>query len=77
LAQRAGKGWDAADAKSVKAMHDANIPIVTASPQFIAEIKSRTEGLEKAWIDKVKPMGVDGAAVLAALRTEIAALDKK
>jgi TRAP-type C4-dicarboxylate transport system substrate-binding protein len=77
LAQRAGKGWDAADAKSVKAMHDANIPIVTASPQFIAEIKSRTEGLEKAWIDKVKPMGVDGAAVLAALRSEIAALDKK
>jgi TRAP-type C4-dicarboxylate transport system substrate-binding protein len=77
LAQRAGKGWDAADVKSVKAMHDANIPIVTASPQFIAEIKSRTEGLEKAWIEKVKPMGVDGAAVLAALRSEIAALDKK
>jgi hypothetical protein len=58
-------------------MRDANIPIVIASPQFIAEIKSRTEGLEKAWIDKVKAMGVDGAAVLAALRTEIAALDKK
>jgi TRAP-type C4-dicarboxylate transport system substrate-binding protein len=77
LAQRAGKGWNAADVKSVKAMHDANIPIVTASPQFIAEIKSRTEGLEKAWIEKVKPMGVDGAAVLAALRSEIAALDKK
>jgi TRAP-type C4-dicarboxylate transport system substrate-binding protein len=72
LARRAGKGWDAADAKSVKAMHDANIPIVTAGPQFVAEIKSRTEGLERAWIDKVKGMGVDGAAVLAALRSEIA-----
>jgi TRAP-type transport system periplasmic protein len=77
LARRAGKGWDAADAKSMNAVREANIPIVTASPQFIAEIKSKTDGLEKAWIDKVKAKGVDGAAVLAALRTEIAASDKK
>ena len=77
LARRAGKAWDATDAKSLKAMQEANIPIVTASPQFVAEIKSKTEGLEKAWIDKVKAKGVDGAAVLAALRSEIAAAAKK
>ena len=77
LARRAGKAWDATDAKSLKAMQEANIPIVTASPQFVAEIKSKTEGLEKTWIDKVKAKGVDGAAVLAALRSEIAAAAKK
>jgi TRAP-type C4-dicarboxylate transport system substrate-binding protein len=72
LARRTGKAWDAADAKGEKAVRDANIPIVIANAQFIAEIKTRTEGLEKTWIDKVKPKGIDGAAVLAALRAEIA-----
>jgi hypothetical protein len=52
-------------------MRDANIAIATASPQFVTEIKSRTEGLEKAWIDKVKAKGVDGAAVLSAVRAEL------
>ena len=52
-------------------MRDAGIPIVTASPQFVAEIKSRTDGLEKAWVDKAKAKGVDGAAVLRAVRAEI------
>ena len=69
LARRAGKAWDATDAKGEKAMRDANIPIVIANAQFIAEIKSKTSGLEQAWIDKVKAKGVDGAATLAALRS--------
>ena len=68
LARRAGKAWDAADARGEKAVREANIPIVTASPQFVAEIKDKTSGLEQAWIEKVKAKGVDGAAVLAALR---------
>ena len=45
---------------------------MTASPQFIAEIKSRTGKLEQAWADKAKAKGLDGAAALAALRAEIA-----
>ena len=73
LARRTGKAWDAADARGEKAVRDANVPVVIASPQFIAEVKAKTQGLEKAWIDKVKAKGVDGAAVLAALRAEIAA----
>lgn len=76
LARRTGKAWDAADERGEKAVRDANIPVVTASPQFMAEIKAKTAGLEKAWIDKVKAKGVDGAAVLAALRAEIAAYKK-
>jgi TRAP-type C4-dicarboxylate transport system substrate-binding protein len=72
LARRAGKSWDAVDTHGEKVMREANIPIVTASPQFVAEIKARTQGLEKIWIDKVKAKGFDGAAALAALRAEIA-----
>jgi TRAP-type C4-dicarboxylate transport system substrate-binding protein len=77
LARRAGMAWDAVDAKAEKAVRDANIPIVIANAQFIAEIKARTAGLEQAWIDKAKAKGVDGAAALAALRSEIAAAAKK
>jgi TRAP-type transport system periplasmic protein len=72
LARRAGKAWDAHDLRGEKAMRDANIPIVIASPQFVAEIKARTSGLEKAWADKAKAKGLDGAGALAALRAEIA-----
>jgi len=73
LARRAGRAWDAMDVRSEQAVRDANIPIVTADAKFVAEIKARTEGLEKAWIEKANAKGVDGAAVLAALRVEIAA----
>ena len=72
LARRAGKAWDAADTRGEKAMRDAGIPIVMANPAFVAEIKSRTAGLEKAWTDKAKAKGLDGVAALAALRAEIA-----
>jgi len=76
LARRTGKAWDAADARGEKAVRDANIPVATADAKFIAEIKGKTDGLEKAWIEKAKGKGVDGAAVLAALRAEIAAAGK-
>jgi TRAP-type transport system periplasmic protein len=72
LARRAGKAWDAHDKIGEKAMRDAGIPIVNASPEFVTEIKARTAGLEKAWADKAKAKGLDGAAALAALRAEIA-----
>jgi hypothetical protein len=59
-------------------MKEANIPIVTASPKLLAEIRARTADLEKEWIEKkAKPKGADGAAVLKALRAEIASLQKK
>jgi TRAP-type C4-dicarboxylate transport system substrate-binding protein len=73
LARRAGKSWDSVDAYGEKVMREAGIPIVIASPQFIAEIKARTAGLEQAWIDKAKAKGVDGAEVLKAVRADLAA----
>ena len=42
LARRAGKAWDAADAKGEAAVREAKIPIVMASPQLVAEIKAKT-----------------------------------
>jgi TRAP-type transport system periplasmic protein len=71
LARRNGKAWDAADARGVQAMREANIQIQTASPAFIEEIRKSTAPLEQAWVDRAKTKGLDGAAVLAALRAEI------
>jgi TRAP-type C4-dicarboxylate transport system substrate-binding protein len=73
LARRAGKSWDEADARGEKEMRAAGLPIATADAKFVAEIKSRTDGLEKAWIDKVKSKGVDGGEVLRAVRAELGA----
>jgi len=78
LARRSGRAWDAADAKGVAAMQEAKLPVATASPELMAEIRAKTAGLENEWIEKkAKPKGVDGAAVLKALRAEIASLQKK
>jgi TRAP-type C4-dicarboxylate transport system substrate-binding protein len=78
LARRSGQAWDAADAKGEAAVREAKIPIVVAGPQLIAEIRSKTDPLEKEWAEKkAKPKGVDGEAVLKALRAEIATLQKK
>ena len=76
LARRTGKAWDATDAKGEKAVRDANIPIVTADAKFVAEIKDKTSGLEKAWFERAKAKGVDGSAVLAAIRAELASASK-
>jgi TRAP-type C4-dicarboxylate transport system substrate-binding protein len=78
LARRSGQAWDAADAKGLAAMQEAKLAVATASPALVAEIRSKTSELERDWIEKkAKPKGVDGAAVLKALRAEIASLQKK
>jgi len=78
LARRSGRAWDAADAKGLAAMQEAKLDIATASAQLVAEIRAKTATLESEWIEKkAKPKGVDGAAVLKALRAEIASLQKK
>lgn len=76
-ARRAGKAWDEADARGEAAVREAKIPIVTASPALIGEIKAKTAGLESAWFERAKTRGVDGEAALRALRAEIVALSKK
>ncbi|MBL8381190.1 MAG: TRAP transporter substrate-binding protein [Burkholderiales bacterium] len=77
LARRFGRAWDLADGRGQKAVVDTNIPTVTASPQFMADIRARTAGLEQAWIDKARARGGDGRAILDALRAEINALARR
>ena len=61
------------DTKAVAALHGEKISVVTASLALVADIKARTESLERDWVEtKAKPKGVDGAAVLRALREESA-----
>jgi len=72
FARLAGKAWDKADAAGVEAMKAAGINIQTASPAFVAEIKSRVDPIETAWYAEVKPKGVDGAALMKEFRAEIA-----
>jgi TRAP-type C4-dicarboxylate transport system substrate-binding protein len=76
-ARSAGRAWDAADAQAEAAMREAKIRIAAASPAFVAEIKARTAGLEKAWIDAARAKGIDGEATLNAFRAEISALSTK
>jgi hypothetical protein len=49
---------------------------VTADAKFVAEIRDKTSGLQKAWADRAKAKGVDGDAVIAALRSELAKAGK-
>ena len=76
-AHLAGKVWDAADEGGLKDMVAAKVDIHTASPALVAEIKAKTEGLEKAWYDEAKAKGVDGAAVMVEFRAEIKKLSGK
>jgi TRAP-type C4-dicarboxylate transport system substrate-binding protein len=72
FARIAGQGWDKHDAIGQAAMDDAGIATVTADANFIAEIKAATGHLESEWVAKAIGLGVDGAAVMADLRAEIA-----
>jgi hypothetical protein len=58
-------------------MKEAKLPLTVADKGFVADIKAKTEPLEKAWIEKVKAKGIDGAALLKSLRDEIARLSKE
>ncbi|MDP2822289.1 MAG: TRAP transporter substrate-binding protein [Sulfuritalea sp.] len=77
FARLAGKAWDAADDDGLKQMNSAQVDIRNASPALVAEIKARTEGLEKAWYAEARDKGIDGAAVMVDLRAEIKKLSGK
>ena len=77
LSRRAARAYDEGDAKGEAAVREAKVRVEMASPELIAEIKAKSADLERAWLERAKARGVDGAAALAALRTEIATLSKK
>ena len=49
----------------------ANVDIITASPQFVAEMKKKIQPVEDEWIKEAKSRGWDGARFLGELRAEV------
>lgn len=75
FAKIAGAAWDRRDAHSLKDLKAAGGEVTIASPEMVAELKRRVADVEGAWIAKVAKIGVDGKALLADLRAEIASLE--
>ncbi|MDA3918804.1 MAG: TRAP transporter substrate-binding protein [Deltaproteobacteria bacterium] len=71
FAKLAGKAWDEADRVGVATMKKAGNNIITASPEFVAEIKKATAHIEADWVKNANAKGVDGAAALKYYRDQI------
>lgn len=66
-----GRAGDAADAVGIASFKAHNIATITASPQFVAEMKKRIQPIEDEWVKEAKTRGWDGARFLAELRAEV------
>lgn len=71
FARLVGKAWDVADMAGNEAIKTAGVQMQSASPAFVAEIKSRTDPVEQNWYAEVKAKGLDGAALMKEFRAEI------
>jgi TRAP-type transport system periplasmic protein len=71
FARLVGKAWDVADAQGDEAIKAAGVEMQTASPAFIAELKSKIDPIEQAWYEEIKAKGLDGAALMEEFRAEI------
>jgi len=71
FAKLAGKAWDTADKIGSAAMKEAGNNIITASPEFVEEIKKATAHIEADYVKKADAKGVDGAAALKYYRDQI------
>lgn len=71
LARLAGKAWDAADRDGWEALKAAGASIQNASPEFVADVRKRTEPLVQDWIKAAKAKGIDGDKVLTEFRAEL------
>jgi TRAP-type transport system periplasmic protein len=72
-----GRGWDKVDRRGIALMQANGVQIVKADAKFVAEVKSRTTGLETKWVGDAQAKGLpDAARVLAEFRAEIAKQQK-
>ena len=72
-----GRSWDKVDRRGVALMQANNVQIVKADAKFVAEIKTKTSGLEAKWVTDATAKGLpDAAKVLAEFRAEIARQEK-
>lgn len=71
FARLVGKAWDVADAAGDDAIRAAGVQMQTASPEFVADLKSKIDPIEQAWYEEIKAKGLDGAALMEEFRAEI------
>jgi TRAP-type transport system periplasmic protein len=72
-----GRGWDRVDRRATALMQANNVLITKADAKFVADVKSKTAGLEGKWIADAEAKGLKNAkAVLAEFRAEIAKAEK-
>ncbi len=72
-----GRAWDKVDLRATALMQANGVQITKADARFVADIKSRTSGLEAKWISEAQAAGLkDAAKVLAEFRAEIAKQEK-
>ena len=77
FAKLAGKAWDKVDREGIAAMKANGNTVITADDAFIADIKERTSHIEAAWTKEIKEKyGIDGVAVMKAIREEVASYGK-
>ena len=72
-----GQSWDRADQVGLSALKAANVKIVRASPQMIAEVHKRSGPIIEDWIKKASAKGVDARRALDEFHAEIKKLSAK
>lgn len=70
-ARNFGKAWDEADAVGRAAMKSNKIEVLTASPQFVADMRKKIQPIEDDWVKESKARGWDGGRFLSELRAEV------
>jgi TRAP-type C4-dicarboxylate transport system substrate-binding protein len=72
-----GRNWDKVDRRGIALMQANGVQMVKADAKFVADVKSKTSGLEAKWVKDAEAKGLkDAAKVLAEFRSEIAKLEK-
>jgi TRAP-type C4-dicarboxylate transport system substrate-binding protein len=72
-----GQSWDRADQVGIGALKKANVKIVQASPQMVAEVRRRSAPIIDDWIKKASAKGVDAKLALDEFHAEIKKLTAK
>jgi len=72
-----GRSWDRVDRRGMALMQANGVQIVKADAKFVADVKSKTAGLEAKWVSDAQAKGLnDAAKILAEFRAEIATQEK-
>ncbi len=70
LARRIGKRWQDEENAGHDKLRQAGVQLVKADAAMMAKMKEALAHIEKAWIEKAKEKGVDGAAAIKMLKDE-------